>query len=108
MPLEIDLTTQQQVLLSAIPKTLEGCPGALAGPVVYTLNTGNCTLVPVGDDRSVLIVSGDHAGYSVMLVSAEADLGKGVETITDIVVVHVIDAHTAVLGLTVGTPELKA
>lgn len=106
MPLEVTLTNEQQVTVHATPVTPAGNPATVDGAVQFTVQDGACSVVPM-DDRSATIVSGDTPGDSVVLVQADADLGQGVQTIMDTVVVHVIGAQATSLGLTAEQPELK-
>lgn len=106
MPVETILTTEQRIRASATPKTPAGNPATLDGPVVYTVESGTCTLQPI-DDLSTWIVSGTTPGDSVVLVSADADLGEGTTHISDTILVHVEHAEAASLGVTLGQPELK-
>lgn len=103
---EITLTNEQKVKVTATPVTATGKPAPVDGAVVFTVQAGDCTVNEL-DDFSAEIVSGDNPGDSVILVSADADLGDGVETVADTVTVHVEGARAASLGLTVGAPEPK-
>ena len=106
MPLDITLTNEQKVLITATPTTEGGQLAMLDGDVTYTVESGECTLESV-DNLSTYIVSGDTPGDSVIMVTADADLGEGVQHIQDAVLVHVEGAFASNLGLTAGQPELK-
>lgn len=106
MPAEINLTTEQQVLATITPVTAAGNPATLDGEAVWTVTSGTCTVTPV-DATSAWLVSGDIAGDSTVVVSADADLGAGVQTISDTCLLHVANPQAASLGLTLGEPELK-
>lgn len=103
---EISISTEQKVLVTLTPKTAAGNPAAVDGPATFNVLSGNCTIEPVSD-LSAYIVSGDIAGPSVVEVSADADLGEGVVTISDTVNVEVTSPQATSLGLTLGTPEPK-
>lgn len=106
MPAEITLTNEQKVLVTVNPVTATGQPAQLDGPAIFTVTSGDCTVSAV-DERSAFIVSGSSLSDSVVQVDGDADLGGGVETISDTVLVHVQGARATSLGLTVGTPEPK-
>lgn len=109
MPLEIALTTEQQVRVTLDPVMPKGkpVPVPVDGVPTWAIVSGEATLDPAPDGLSCMIVSPDSAGQSQVLVSADADLGAGVNTITDTISVLASDPQAASLGLTVGTPENK-
>jgi hypothetical protein len=106
MPVEITLTNEQQVMVTAHPITAGGHPVQVDGPVQFSIQEGDCTLVPV-DNVSAMIVSGNTLADSVVLVQADADLGDGVQTIMDTILIHVQHANASSLGLVIGEPEQK-
>jgi len=106
MPLELSMTTEQQVRLTATPVTPGGRPAQLDGALAFSVESGDCTITPV-DDRSAIVVASDTPGDSSILVKGDADLGAGVEPLMDTILVHVSHANAASLGLVAGTPELK-
>jgi hypothetical protein len=107
MPLEVTLTTEQEVEVSVSPVTAGGQPAALDGAASFTVQSGDCT-VQVEDDTHAVIQAGGTLGDSVVLVAGDADLGSGLATIQDTVTVHVVHAAAQSLGLALGTPGLKS
>ena len=107
MPLEVSMSTEQQVRLHIAPESLGGTPARIDGPATFTVQDGTCTIDPI-DDTSAWAVAGDSPGDSIILVSADADLGAGVQTIEDAVTIHVANPLAARLGLSADPPELKA
>lgn len=107
MPLEIKLTTEQQVTVHINPVTLKGKPAPLDGIPAWTVPIGGAVLQPAPDGLSCVIVSPDVAGESQVLVSADADLGPGVETISDTIAVTVGSPNAASLGLKADAPVPK-
>lgn len=108
MPVEITLTNEQKVRATVTPKTATGKPAPLDGKPVVTVVSGDAAIANTSDDGlSFDIVSPDSPGDSQILVEADADLGEGVETISDVIKVTVVGARAASLGLTLGTPEAK-
>ncbi len=109
MPVEITLTNEQKVRATITPKTATGRPAPLDGKPTVTVVSGDVTIANVSEDGlSFDIVSGDSPGSSQVLVEADADLGEGTETISDVITVTVQGARAANLGITLGTPEPKA
>lgn len=106
MPLDITLTNEQKVMIHLSPQTDAGNPVTLDGPAVFEVSEGTCTIEAV-DDTSAYIVSGDVPGDSVVVVTGDADLGAGVETVMDTVMVHVMHANARSLGLSADTPVLR-
>ncbi len=102
---EVSLTSEQKVKVTLTPTTATGKPSSLDGAATFTVESGDATVENV-DDLSAYIISGT-AGVSVISVSADADLGEGVVTITDSITVTVNDPLAANLGLSIGQPEPK-
>ena len=104
--LELNCTNEEKIKVTVNPVTRKGKPVPLDGPVSVVIQAGEGTVVMV-DDASFRVVSGDNPGDTSYLVSADADIGSGVETISDVIILHVAGALAANLGLTAGAPELK-
>jgi len=107
MPLAIKLTSEQQTVVHLNPKTPKGKPVALDGPATWSVVDGLSTITPSEDGLSCAVISADTAGETQILVVADADLGSGVENISDTIAVTVGDPTATVLGLTVDAPTLK-
>lgn len=105
--MDIQLTNEQKVQATLTPVTATGKPAKIDGKPVWSVPTGTATVAPADDGMSAYIVSGDEPGPSVIVVSADADLGEGVETIEAHIDLTVVGAKAASLGLTLGTPEAK-
>ena len=86
--------------------TATGKPAQLDGEVAFEVQSGDVTIERI-DANNAFIVSGDLPGDSVVIVSADVNLGEGREIITDIVKITVEGARAASLGLTIGTPVAK-
>lgn len=104
---EITLTNEEKVTVTLAPVTTTGKPASLDGVPTWTVVSGDSTVVPAADGLSAELVSSDTPGDTVFLVEADADLGAGVETISDTITVHVEGARAANLGLIVGTKGPK-
>jgi hypothetical protein len=106
MPLELSITNEQKIAVHAKPVTAAGHEAPLDGPVTYSVESGTATLEPI-DDTSAFLVSGDAPGDSIIMVSADADLGAGVELVQDTITLHVVGARAANLGLSADMPVQK-
>ena len=104
--LELTITNEQKVKVRCVPVTATGNPAALDGPVNFTVESGTGTVEPV-DDTSAYLVSGDGPGDTIYMVTADADLGSGVENIADTITLHVEGARAANLGLVADAAEAK-
>lgn len=105
--MEIKITNEQQVRVKLAPKTDSGKPATLDGSPSWTVISGSSQVVVDDDGLGALLVSGDDPGDTEIIVKADADLGDGVEEISDIIKLSVVGATAKNLGLTAGTPELK-
>lgn len=104
--LELKITNEQKVPLTVAPVTATGKSALLDGDVLFTVQSGDATIERI-DATSAWLISGEVPGDSVIVVSADADLGEGVEPITDLVKLTVEGARAQSLGLVAGTPVAK-
>lgn len=107
MPLELILTNEQKIPVTLAPKTATGKPATLDGAPTWEVQSGNSTVVVAPDGLSAELVSSDDPGDTIFLVRADADLGSGVEEISDTIRLSVQGARAANLGLTAGTAAPK-
>jgi len=106
--LEITITNEQKIQVTLTPVTATNKPAQLDGGATFEVISGTATVAMIeGNPLSAFLVSGDLPGDSEIMVSADADLGEGVETISDIIKLTVAGAKAASLGLTVGAPVAK-
>jgi hypothetical protein len=105
--IKITITNEQKVTVTLAPVTATGKPATLDGAPVWTVQSGDSTVLAADGGLSASLISSDTPGDTVILVEADADLGAGVETISDIIQLTVQGARAQNLGLTVGTPEPK-
>ena len=108
--LEIELTNEQKVKVTLAPKTAAGKPAPLDGEPVWTVIAGAGPDVNLAVDPgslSAFLISNDTPGDIDFQVEADADLGAGVETITELIRLHVAGAKAANLGITNTPPEPK-
>jgi hypothetical protein len=107
MPLDLTITNEQKIPVTLAPVTATGKPAKLDGAPTWTVQSGNATVVPSADGLSADLVSADEPGDTEILVSADADLGAGVVTVSDVIRLSVAGAQAASLGLTAGTAVPK-
>lgn len=104
---EINITNEQKVNVTLSPKTDSGKPAKVDGKPTWEVVTGDSTVVVADDGMSADLVSSDTPGDTTYLVTADADLGEGVQNIQETLTLHVAGALAANLGVVVGTPVLK-
>jgi len=107
MPVSVSITNEQKVSVTLTPTTDTGKPAKLDGSPSWSVIDGNSQVIVADDGLSALLVSSDDPGTTNILVKADADLGDGVEEISDTIQLVVVGATAKNLGLTVGTPEAK-
>jgi hypothetical protein len=105
--LEISITNEQQVKVTLAPVTATGKPAQLDGAPSWSKASGSSTFKVSSDGLSATLVSSDTPGESMFNVEADADLGDGVQTISDAIKLIVNGAQATSLGMTVGLPEAK-
>jgi hypothetical protein len=99
--LELTCTNEQKIPITVNPVTAAGTPVELDGELNIAVQSGAGSIEMI-DERSFYVVSGDQPGDTVFLVAGDADLGEGVETISDLITLHVEGAKAAALGLVAG------
>lgn len=108
MPLELSLTNEQQVKVHITPVTASGKPAKLDGAPTWEVTSGPGKVVPADDGLSAdLITDNEDLSDTVYQVNADADLGEGVETVSDTILLHTKHANASSLGLTADDPVLK-
>lgn len=105
--LELNCTNEEKILVKVNTVTTTGKPAILDGVVTVEVQAGDGTVAMEADGLSFYVISGDNPGDTTYLVSADADMGEGVETISDIVTLHVAGAKAASLGLVAEAPIPK-
>jgi len=106
--MEITITNEQKIKVTATPVTSTGKAAELDGALRVSVVSGDSTFAQDDTDpKSVSLVSSDTPGDTTFLIEGDADLGEGVELVQDTVTLHVQGARAANLGLAVGTAEAK-
>lgn len=103
----ITITNEEKVQVTLAPTTAAGNPATLDGVPTWTVIEGDATLEVSEDGLSAFLVSGNANVNSKIEVTADADLGEGVISLTDVIDLAVVAAQASALGLVTGTPILK-
>lgn len=101
----ISITSEEKILVTLSPKTAAGNDASVENPV-WSVVSGDATLVPSEDGLSCELVSG-ASGINEIKVTADADLGEGVVEISSDITLAVTSPLAADLGITVGAAEPK-
>ena len=104
---EVTITNEQKVNVVLNPKTDSGKPAKLDGAPVWSVVSGDSTVVVAADGLSADLVSSDTPGDTTFLIDGDADLGSGKEDVQETITLHVSGANAKNLGVVVGTPTLK-
>ena len=102
------LTDMQKVQLSIQPVDGAGNPAPVDGPPIWeSSDPGVLTLEASTDGMSAIASAVGPLGAAQVKVSADADLGEGVETITGILDVQIVADKAVSLAVQAGVPEPK-
>lgn len=107
MSLIVKMSVEEKVLVHVNPKTPGGHPAQLDGLPSFEVTSGDVTVEVQPDGISAFIISGDTASTSTVMVTADADLGEGIQTIAQEVSVVCTLANANDLGFFADTPVLK-
>ena len=107
--LELTILTTQKINVTVHPVDNEvpPQPAPVDGPPAWSVVSGDGTVQPASDGMSADLISPDNPGDTVFMVTADADLGSGVEPISDTITLHSQHPHAASLGLVAGEPQPK-
>jgi len=104
---EVTITNDQKIPVTLAPKTSAGGVAELDDKPGWSVVSGESTVMESTDGLSAELISSDTPGDTVYLVEADADLGEGVETISETITLHVLGARAENLGVTLGAPVSK-
>jgi hypothetical protein len=107
MPTTVSITNEQKIKATLTPVTDTGKPAKLDGAPSWAVISGNSQVVVADDGLSADLVSSDDPGDTEILIKADADLGEGVEEISDTIKLTVIGATAKNLGISLGSPQPK-
>lgn len=100
------LTDIQKVSLSISPKSAAGNPAAVDGVPVWQVSDENVLSLQTAEDgMSAVVSTTGQLGTAQVSVSADADLGEGVQTITGVLDVEVKASAAVTLDISAGVPE---
>ena len=105
----VTLSTIEQVSGQVTPTNAKGGPAQVeSGSVEYSTSDASIAdVVEDPNDETKFLIVAKSVGVAQVNVSADADLGAGVETITAFVAVEVLPAGATGFGLSFGTPEIQ-
>jgi hypothetical protein len=102
------LTDVQKVIGSIAPKDAAGNPAPVDGiPVWASSDTAIVTVTPAPDGMSAVVEAVGPLGTAQVSVSADADTGEGVATITALADIEVLASQATAVGISFGVPEAK-
>ena len=103
------ITNEQEIDGLCNPLTAAGHPAPIDGPVRWEVVDGNSTLgVSTDPDKKVQpLRSEDGVGTSHFKATVDADLGPGIQELSEIYELIVIAPNAATVGGTFGEPRLK-
>ena len=105
--LELTCSNEEKIQITLSPVTPGGKPIAVENFTVSVQSgDGTFELNPDGS-FGFCVISGDAAGDTAYAVTADADLGSGVQNIADFITLRVLGAQAVALGMSAGTPVLK-
>jgi hypothetical protein len=104
--MQVTINNEQKVRIVLAPVTAQGAPAPVDGKPEWSVQSGDVELDVAEDGLSCFIISG-NLGNSVVMVTADADLGPGIRTLQDSIEVTVTVAEAASLGLTSSPPVPK-
>ena len=92
----VTITNEQKVLMTLSPMTAAGNPATVDGTPSWAVMSGDATIEPSVDGMSCYLISGAADVNSVVEVTADANLGEGVQSITDTIDLAVVAAQALV------------
>lgn len=107
MPVQTTLTNEQKITATLNITTDSGKLAKVDGVPTWEVISGNSTVEVAADGMSATLISSDDPGDTQFLIRADANLGEGVEEISDVIELSVTGASAKNLGVSLGTPEVK-
>ena len=99
-------TNEEKVRAHVSYVTSTGAPAVVDGATHVEVQSGDGTFERLGPHEFYL-VSGFVPDDTLYVISADVDLGEGVETLTDAITLTVTNARAAAFGVSFGLPERK-
>jgi hypothetical protein len=105
----VQLTDVQEARATIAPQDRAGNPASVDGvPTWESSDTSVITVSPTEDGLTADVVTTGTLGTATVTVTADADLGEGVTSLTGTLEVEVIASQAADLNVSVGTPTERA
>lgn len=105
--LELKITTKEKISVTLHPVDQAGDDAKVDGKPAWTVANGDSKILVADDGLSAELISANTPGDTEYLVEADADLGAGVERISDRIKLTVEDPKAVSLGLTESSPVKK-
>lgn len=102
------LTNSQEVDLAIKPLDRRGKPAQVDGVPAWSLSNPALGQLVVADDGLSSVFKALDNGTVQVSVSADADLGDGVETISGTLDIEIVSGKATSLGIIAGTPREQA
>ena len=100
------LTDAQKVTLSITPVDAKGNPAPVDGIPEWSSSDASVIVVePSSDGMSAVATAAGPLGTAQVNVTADADLGAGVTSITGTLDIQVTGSEAVAISITAGTPE---
>jgi hypothetical protein len=100
------LKDAQKVTITVSPIDAKGNAAQVDGvPAWAVANPAILTLVPSADGLTCVATTTGAVGTTQITITADADLGEGIKTISGLVDVEVVSGMAAGLNIVAGTPE---
>lgn len=104
------LLDSQKVALSVQPIDAAGNPAKIDGVPAWSVVGANPEILALevaGDGLSCEVLTAGQLGTAQVMVSADADLGEGVKTISGVLDIEVQGGEAVSLNVSAGLPEPK-
>ena len=104
--MSIVLKDTQRVTINVSPVDAKGNPAQVDGaPVWAVVGPGIVTLAPSADGMTCVATTTGDLGTTQVTVTADADVGEGVQTISGLLDVEVVGGTAVSLAVAAGVPE---
>ena len=104
----IVLTDMQKDLLSIQPRDAAENPAPVDGVPTWTVSDETILSLAVAPDGlSAVVTAVGPLGTAQVTVSADADMGEGITTISGVIDIQVVASQAVSLSVVAGVPEAK-
>lgn len=100
----ITITDTQQFTASVSAVDARGNPATLDGPVVWEISDAALLTLNVSEDGVATVLAAGPLGSGQLKVTADADLGAGIKTLTGILDVTVVGGEAVSLTVVPSVP----